>query len=142
MTQEQEATPSFTIEKLYVKDLSLEVPNAPEIFLDQESPEISVQLQTGIQPLNDEAFEVTLTVTVLEPAPSISRGGAAGAQRGGRRPAANRRPAEELNVLIEDMIQLLDAGVQPELRTGRYPDRKASEQIAKVLREIARELDA
>ncbi|BDH55835.1 cold-shock protein [Tsukamurella sp. PLM1] len=82
-----------------------------------------------------------LTVTVLEPAPSISRG-TAGAQRGGRRPAANRRPAEELNVLIEDMIQLLDAGVQPELRKGRYPDRKASEQIAKVLREIARELDS
>ncbi|KXO89258.1 cold-shock protein [Tsukamurella pseudospumae] len=85
-----------------------------------------------------------LTVTVLEPAPSVSRGagaGAAGAARS-RRPAANRRPAEELNVLIEDMIQLLDAGVQPELRKGRYPDRKASEQIAKVLREIARELDS
>ncbi|TWS18811.1 cold-shock protein [Tsukamurella asaccharolytica] len=81
-----------------------------------------------------------LTVTVLEPAPSVSRG-AAGAQRG-RRPAANRRPAEDLNVLIEDMIQLLDVGVQPELRKGRYPDRKASEQIATVLREIARELDS
>lgn len=80
-----------------------------------------------------------LTVTVLEPAPSVSRG--AGAQRG-RRPAADRRPAEDLNVLIEDMIQLLDTGVQPELRKGRYPDRKASEQIAKVLREIARELDS
>lgn len=80
-----------------------------------------------------------LTVTVLEPAPSVSRG--AGAQRG-RRPAADRRPAEDLNVLIEDMIQLLDVGVQPELRKGRYPDRKASEQIAKVLREIARELDS
>lgn len=82
-----------------------------------------------------------LTVTVLEPAPSVSRGATAGAQRG-RRPAANRRPAEDLNVLIEDMIQLLDVGVQPELRKGRYPDRKASEQIAKVLREIARELDS
>ncbi len=82
-----------------------------------------------------------LTVTVLEPAPSVSRGAGAGAQRG-RRPAANRRPAEDLNVLIEDMIQLLDVGVQPELRKGRYPDRKASEQIAKVLREIARELDS
>ncbi|TWS22961.1 cold-shock protein [Tsukamurella sputi] len=80
-----------------------------------------------------------LTVTVLEPAPSVSRG--AGTQRG-RRPAADRRPAEDLNVLIEDMIQLLDTGVQPELRKGRYPDRKASEQIAKVLREIARELDS
>ena len=68
MAQEQEAqeaTPSFTIEKLYVKDLSLEVPNAPAIFLEQESPEISVQLQTGIQGLSDDAFEVTLTVTGL-----------------------------------------------------------------------------
>ncbi|MBS4103249.1 cold-shock protein [Tsukamurella paurometabola] len=80
-----------------------------------------------------------LTVTVLEPAPSVSRGAAA--QRG-RRPAANRRPADELHGMIEDMIQLLDVGVQSELRKGRYPDRKASEQIAKVLREIARELDS
>ena len=69
-------------------------------------------------------------------------GGERDGQQRGRRPAANRRPAEDLNVLIEDMIQLLDVGVQPELRKGRYPDRKASEQIAKVLREIARELDA
>ncbi|WP_019200802.1 cold-shock protein [Tsukamurella sp. 1534] len=80
-----------------------------------------------------------LTLTVLEPAPSVSRGAA---QRGARRPAANRRPADELHGMIEDMIQLLDGGVQQELRKGRYPDRKASEQISKVLREIARELDA
>ena len=60
---EQEA-PSFTIEKLYVKDLSLEVPNAPAIFLEQESPEVSIQLQTGVQNLGDGAFDVTLTVTV------------------------------------------------------------------------------
>jgi CspA family cold shock protein len=79
-----------------------------------------------------------LTVAVLEPAPSVSRGAA---QRT-RRPAANRRPADELHGMIEDMIQLLDGGVQQELRKGRYPDRKASEQIAKVLREIARELDS
>lgn len=80
-----------------------------------------------------------LTVTVLEPAPSVARGGTA--QRT-RRPAANRRPADELHGMIEDMIQLLDGSVQQELRKGRYPDRKASEQIAKVLREIARELDS
>ncbi|WP_461167644.1 cold-shock protein [Tsukamurella serpentis] len=83
-----------------------------------------------------------LTVAVLEPAPSVARGTAAGAQRGGRRPAASRRPADELHGMIEDMIQLLDGSVQQELRKGRYPDRKASEQIAKVLREIARELDS
>ena len=35
---EQNAQPVFGIEKLYVKDLSVEVPNAPEIFLEQEAP--------------------------------------------------------------------------------------------------------
>ncbi|MEO8411625.1 MAG: protein-export chaperone SecB [Propionivibrio sp.] len=60
---EQEA-PSFTIEKLYIKDLSLEVPNAPAIYLERENPEVGVQLQTGVQNLGDGAFEVTLTVTV------------------------------------------------------------------------------
>ena len=60
---EQEA-PSFAIEKLYIKDLSLEVPNAPAIFLESESPEISLQLQTGVQRLAEDAFESTLTTTV------------------------------------------------------------------------------
>jgi len=60
---EQEA-PSFGIEKLYVKDLSLEVPNAPEIFLERESPEVEIQLQTAVKGLGEGAFEVTLTVTV------------------------------------------------------------------------------
>jgi preprotein translocase subunit SecB len=60
---EQEA-PSFAIEKLYVKDLSLEVPNAPEIFLERESPEVTIQLQTVVATLGDDAYEVTLTVTV------------------------------------------------------------------------------
>lgn len=60
----EQEVPSFTIEKLYIKDLSLEVPNAPAIFLEQESPEVSIQLQTGVQNLGDGAFDVTLTVTV------------------------------------------------------------------------------
>jgi preprotein translocase subunit SecB len=38
--------PVFSIEKLYVKDLSLEVPNAPQIYLERETPQISVQLRT------------------------------------------------------------------------------------------------
>ena len=60
---EQEA-PSFAIEKLYVKDLSLEVPNAPAIYLERETPEIGLQLQTGALKLGDDIFEVTLTATV------------------------------------------------------------------------------
>jgi len=58
------AAPTFSIEKLYVKDLSLEVPNAPEVFLDRETPEMGVQLQTGVKGLGEGVFEVSLTVTV------------------------------------------------------------------------------
>ena len=59
----QEA-PAFSIEKIYVKDVSLEVPNAPEIFLEQDSPEVGIQLQIGVKKLSEDAYEVTLTVTV------------------------------------------------------------------------------
>jgi preprotein translocase subunit SecB len=62
MTEQE--TPSFAIEKLYVKDLSLEVPNAPAIYLEQGTPEISLQLQTGAMKIGDDIFEVTLTATV------------------------------------------------------------------------------
>jgi preprotein translocase subunit SecB len=60
----EQENPSFTIEKLYVKDLSLEVPNAPTIYLEQGTPEINLQLQTGVQKVGDDIFEVLLTATV------------------------------------------------------------------------------
>lgn len=60
---EQEA-PLFAIEKLYVKDISLEVPNAPAIFLESEAPEVGIQLRSGVQRLSEDAYEVLLTVTV------------------------------------------------------------------------------
>ncbi|HAF54042.1 MAG TPA: protein-export chaperone SecB [Thauera sp.] len=56
--------PVFSIEKLYVKDLSLEVPGAPQIFLERETPQINVQLRTSGQAVEDGVYEVTLTVTV------------------------------------------------------------------------------
>lgn len=56
--------PVFSIEKLYVKDLSLEVPNAPKIFLERENPQVNVQLRTDGKPVDDGIFEVTLTITV------------------------------------------------------------------------------
>ncbi len=62
MTEQE--TPSFAIEKLYVKDLSLEVPNAPAVYLEREAPEIGLQLQTGGLKVGDDIFEVTLTATV------------------------------------------------------------------------------
>lgn len=60
---EQEA-PAFSIEKLYLKDLSVEVPNAPQIYLDREAPGVNIQLQTKAQGLGDGAYEVELTVTI------------------------------------------------------------------------------
>lgn len=61
---EENLQPVFGIEKLYVKDLSVEVPNAPEIFLEQEQPHIEVQLNTNGRGIEEGIFEVTLTVTV------------------------------------------------------------------------------
>ncbi len=54
---------------------------------------------------------------------------------------AVRRPAEELHGLIEDMIRLLETKVQPDLRRGRYPDRRAAKLAAEVVRTVARDLD-
>ncbi|MCK2089509.1 protein-export chaperone SecB [Thauera aromatica] len=56
--------PVFSIEKLYVKDLSLEVPGAPQIFLEREAPQVNVQLRTAGQAVDEGVYEVTLTVTV------------------------------------------------------------------------------
>jgi CspA family cold shock protein len=52
-----------------------------------------------------------------------------------------RRPAEELHGLIEDMIKVLEAKVQPELRRGRYPEKKATRAIAEAVHAVARELE-
>lgn len=62
--------PVFSIEKLYVKDLSLEVPNAPQIFLERENPQINVQLRTESNAVDEGIFEVALTVTVTAQLPA------------------------------------------------------------------------
>ncbi|MDP2805304.1 MAG: protein-export chaperone SecB [Gallionellaceae bacterium] len=54
----------FNIEKLYVKDLSLEIPNAPAIFLERENPQVDLQLNTSSSQIEEGVYEVTITVTV------------------------------------------------------------------------------
>ena len=56
--------PVFGIEKIYVKDLSLEIPNAPRIFLERETPEVNIQLHTKGERVDEGMYEVLLTVTV------------------------------------------------------------------------------
>ncbi|MBU0689252.1 MAG: protein-export chaperone SecB [Gammaproteobacteria bacterium] len=60
----QSDAPIFNIEKLYVKDMSLEIPNAPAIFLQRENPQIDLQLQTKAGQLEEGVYEVEVTVTV------------------------------------------------------------------------------
>ncbi len=66
---QQPDTPLFNIEKLYVKDLSLEIPDAPAIFLQRENPHIDLQLQTKAAAVEDGVFEVEVTVTVTAKLP-------------------------------------------------------------------------
>lgn len=59
-----ETQPSFSIEKLYVKDLSLEIPNAPQVFLEAANPELDVQVRNESTQFGDGLYEVVVTVTV------------------------------------------------------------------------------
>jgi preprotein translocase subunit SecB len=63
MAEEQQAQAVFTIEKIYVKDLSIEVPNAPQVFLERDTPRVDVQLSTEANAIDDGHFEVVLSVT-------------------------------------------------------------------------------
>ena len=56
--------PVFVVEKIYIKDLSVEVPHAPEIFLENAAPQIGVQLNTKAVTIESGLFEVTLTVSI------------------------------------------------------------------------------
>lgn len=55
---------SFTVEKIYVKDLSLEVPGAPAVFNEQAQPQLQMNLNQQVTRLNDAAFEVVLGITL------------------------------------------------------------------------------
>ena len=70
--------------------------------------------------------EQALTVTVLDPIPSMS--------------AASRKPVDDMAVIVEDLIKMLD-GVGNTLRRGRYPDREVSRKAAAVLRAVAGDLE-
>ena len=54
----------LSIQKIYVKDLSFETPNSPQIFLESWAPDINVQLRSAAAPQSDGVYEVTLTIVV------------------------------------------------------------------------------
>lgn len=62
MSEQQQ--PIFRIEKIYVKDLSLEIPNAPGVFLEREAPQVDVQLHTIGERIDEGMYEALLTATI------------------------------------------------------------------------------
>jgi CspA family cold shock protein len=71
--------------------------------------------------------EQALSVRVLDAPPTL---------------AAARRSPDELQSMVEDMIKLLEARVQPGLRRGKHPDRETGKRIATIMRAIAGELES
>ena len=64
MSDEQQATPVFQIQRVYLKDLSLEQPNSPAILTSTEQPSVDIQLGVGMENVADGIVEVTVTATV------------------------------------------------------------------------------
>lgn len=62
--EQQEAQPVFNIEKIYIRDISLEVPNAPQIYLEREAPSVSIELQQKASQVEEGIFEAVVTITV------------------------------------------------------------------------------
>ena len=58
------AAPTFNIQRMYLKDLSLEQPNAPQILLEQTQPQVDINLTLAASPVQEGIFEVTVTATV------------------------------------------------------------------------------
>lgn len=62
--QNTQPAPVFNLQRVYLKDLSLELPNAPQIFLENDQPQVEVQLNVGVQRLAETVFEATVVATV------------------------------------------------------------------------------
>ena len=61
---QQQDMPVFNIEKIYVKDLSVEVPNAPAIFLERETPQMEMQINTASERIEESVYQCVLTITI------------------------------------------------------------------------------
>lgn len=61
---DQDQAPVFAIQRMYLKDLSLEIPHAPKIFLETQQPAVEIQLDVGNEAVVDGIHEASVTVTV------------------------------------------------------------------------------
>jgi CspA family cold shock protein len=77
-----------------------------------------------------------LSLKLIDPPPTLSK------TRREATTVEHKHTPDELHGMVEDMITLLESAVQPELRKGRYPDRKVARRVSEVVKAVARELDA
>lgn len=61
---EQQAQPQFALQRIYVKDISFESPNAPEIFQGEWKPQVNLDLNTNSNKISDNNYEVVVSLTV------------------------------------------------------------------------------
>ena len=64
MADDASNAPLFQIQRMYLKDLSLEQPNSPKVLLEQGSPQVEINLTLGAETIGDGMYEVTVTATV------------------------------------------------------------------------------
>ena len=62
--KKEQQGPEFGIQRIYIKDLSLEVPDSPAVFLEQWEPALNLDLKTNTSSIEENLHEVELTVTV------------------------------------------------------------------------------
>ena len=61
---DEDTSPMFQIQRIYLKDLSLEQPNSPAIFLEQQQPQVDINIGVGADTIGKDNYEVTVRVTV------------------------------------------------------------------------------
>ncbi|MGE0873317.1 MAG: protein-export chaperone SecB [Burkholderiales bacterium] len=98
MAEAESQEPAFQIEKIYIKDISLEIPNAPQIFMQAEGPQLEVQVNNQASQFADGYYECVVTVTVTAKAGDKTMFLAEAAQAGIF--AIRNVPAEDLDPLL------------------------------------------
>ena len=97
--------------------------SALPVGTDELKPGVRVEFGVAAGKRGEQA----LSLTVLDAPPTL---------------AAARRSPDELQVMVEDMIKMLEARVQPSLRRGKHLDRDSARRIGQILRAVATELEA
>jgi preprotein translocase subunit SecB len=64
MADDAPTSPLFQIQRMYLKDLSLEQPNSPQVLLEQGSPQVEINLALATETIGDGMYEVTVAATV------------------------------------------------------------------------------